>query len=60
MLLHCNGDMAEMEALADVAPPLAGKGEKRAAAALCARRKPAAGVCGGDRQRLQNLLARAP
>ena len=34
MLLHCNGDMAEMMAVASAAPPLAGAAKRRAAAAL--------------------------
>lgn len=34
MLLHCNGDMAEMEAVAAGAPLLAGKAKRRAEAAL--------------------------
>ncbi|ALK09330.1 beta-N-acetylhexosaminidase [Blastochloris viridis] len=39
MLLHCNGEMAEMAEIAAVAPHLAGKAAARAATALaCARR----------------------
>lgn len=41
IVLHCNGDMAEMRAVAAVAPRLAGRAEQRAAAALAARRLPA-------------------
>ena len=33
VVLHCNGDMAEMRKVADAAQPLAGEGERRAAAA---------------------------
>jgi beta-N-acetylhexosaminidase len=40
MLLHCNGKMPEMLAVAAAAPPLAGQAGQRAAAAL-ALRKPA-------------------
>ncbi len=43
MILHCNGKMAEMLAVAAVAPQLAGEAAHRAAAAL-ALRKPAAPV----------------
>jgi beta-N-acetylhexosaminidase len=32
--LHCNGDLAEAEAVAKVAPPLSGKAQRRAEAAL--------------------------
>jgi beta-N-acetylhexosaminidase len=39
--LHCNGNLAEMEAVAAAAPVLAGTGARRAAAALAARRAPA-------------------
>jgi len=41
MALHCNGNLAEMEAVAAAAPVLAGTAAKRAAAALAARRAPA-------------------
>ncbi|WP_296597619.1 beta-N-acetylhexosaminidase [Phenylobacterium sp.] len=40
VVLHCNGDMAEMQAVVAGAGPLAGKAAERAGAAL-ARRKPA-------------------
>jgi beta-N-acetylhexosaminidase len=40
VVLHCNGDMAEMEAVAAAVPTLVGKAERRAAAALAAKRKP--------------------
>jgi beta-N-acetylhexosaminidase len=43
VVLHCNGDMNEMRAVADAAPVLAGEAARRAAAAL-ARRKPAASI----------------
>jgi beta-N-acetylhexosaminidase len=39
VVLHCNGNMDEMRAVAGAVPPLAGKAEGRAAAALAARRK---------------------
>jgi beta-N-acetylhexosaminidase len=40
MALHCNGNLAEMQAVADAAPELAGVPARRAAAALAARRAP--------------------
>lgn len=40
MLLHCNGDMAEMQAIAEVTPALSGEAEKRAARAEAARSTP--------------------
>jgi beta-N-acetylhexosaminidase len=43
VVLHCNGDMAEMAAVAGEAPPLAGKAARLAEAALAAR-KPAAPI----------------
>ncbi|MDK9697488.1 MAG: beta-N-acetylhexosaminidase [Siculibacillus sp.] len=40
LALHCNGDLAEMRAVAENAPPLAGRAAERAARALAARRAP--------------------
>ena len=40
MLLHCGGDMGEMEQVAAAAGPLGGKAMRRAKQALKARRKP--------------------
>jgi len=40
ILLHCNGDMAEMTAVAAAAPRLAGRSAERAARAEAARRSP--------------------
>ncbi|MEL6236031.1 MAG: glycoside hydrolase family 3 protein [Pseudomonadota bacterium] len=37
LVLHCNGDMAQMEAVAEATPRLAGRAADRAAAALAAR-----------------------
>jgi beta-N-acetylhexosaminidase len=37
MVLHCNGDIAEMRAVAAAAPPLAGEARRRADAALAAK-----------------------
>jgi len=42
IVLHCNGELAEMEAVASAAPVLAGQAAVRAAAALSARMAPAA------------------
>ena len=41
LALHCNGNLAEMEAVAAAAPELAGRAADRAATALAARRTPA-------------------
>jgi beta-N-acetylhexosaminidase len=43
VVLHCNGEMDEMRAVAAEAPPLAGEAERRADAALAAK-KPAAPI----------------
>jgi beta-N-acetylhexosaminidase len=43
LVLHCNGKMPEMRAVAAAVPPLAGEASRRAAAAL-AMRKPAAPI----------------
>ncbi len=40
IVLHCNGEMADMEAIAAVAPALTGPAQARAEAALAARRPP--------------------
>ncbi len=40
IVLHCNGDMAEMVAVASEAPLLAGDAASRAAAALAAKKRP--------------------
>jgi beta-N-acetylhexosaminidase len=42
VVLHCNGDMAEMDAVAAAAPMLQGEAARRAAAALARRQPPAA------------------
>jgi beta-N-acetylhexosaminidase len=42
IVLHCNGDMAEMQAVAGAAPLLQGEAAQRAAAALARRQPPAA------------------
>jgi beta-N-acetylhexosaminidase len=43
MVLHCNGNLAEMRQVAEAAPLLAGAAARRADAALAAR-KPASGI----------------
>jgi len=40
ILLHCNGRLEEMHAVAAEAPVLAGDAQRRAMAALASRRKP--------------------
>jgi len=40
VVLHCNGDLDEMTAVAGAAPPLAGEAATRAAAALAQRKAP--------------------
>jgi beta-N-acetylhexosaminidase len=40
LVLHCNGQLEEMHAVADSVPPLGGRAGERAAAALAARRPP--------------------
>ena len=58
--LHCNGDLAEMEAVAEVAPVLSGDGARRAAAALRRLgREPNGFDSAQARVELDALLARA-
>jgi beta-N-acetylhexosaminidase len=54
VVLHCNGNMDEMRAVADAVPPLAGKSEARAVAALAARRKSTRAI---DPAALRNAFA---
>ena len=59
VVLHCNGKMPEMLAVAAVAPRLAGQAAGRATAAL-AMRKPAARIdVATERARFLNLMAGA-
>jgi beta-N-acetylhexosaminidase len=44
VILHCNGRIDEMRAVADAVPPLAGDAARRAAAALARRRRPRRGI----------------
>ena len=56
IVLHCNGDLAEMSAVADACPVLAGPAATRAAAALARRRAPAAIDRDAARRRLAALI----
>lgn len=47
IVLHCNGDMDEMRAVAQAVPELTGKAARRCASALAGRKEPAPGF---DRQ----------
>ena len=59
VVLHCNGKMPEMLAVAAAAPQLAGEAARRATAAL-AMRKPAAPIdVAAERARFLNLMAGA-
>ncbi|MCO5129642.1 MAG: beta-N-acetylhexosaminidase [Xanthobacteraceae bacterium] len=58
--LHCNGNLAEMRAVADETPWLAGEARARAAAAVAARSAPDAGFdIAAGRAELAALIARA-
>ncbi|WP_306250358.1 beta-N-acetylhexosaminidase [Parvularcula sp. IMCC14364] len=56
MLLHCNGNMDEMQAVADVAPVLAGKAQGRAQAALDQLAAPRTFEKATEEQRFAELL----
>jgi beta-N-acetylhexosaminidase len=62
MALHCNGRLAEMQAVAGAVPILAGDAERRAKAALAARRAPEPFDAAAARAAFADLLAgrRAP
>jgi len=57
IVLHCNGRMEEMQAVAAAAPPLAGAAERRARRALGARAKPRDIDLGEARKMFAALLA---
>ncbi len=57
MVLHCNGDIAEMREVAEVAPALAGEAARRASAALAARRTPEPADIGALRREFASLTA---
>jgi beta-N-acetylhexosaminidase len=59
LVLHCNGELAEMEAVAGAAPMLAGEALRRADAALAARRAPVAFDAADARQAFAAMLADA-
>ena len=56
MLLHCNGQLDEMEVLAAVTPTLSGPALERAERALAARRAPAPLDVAAARAQLERLL----
>jgi beta-N-acetylhexosaminidase len=57
MVLHCNGEMPEMRAVAAVVPELAGEAARRAAAALAARRPAAPFDMAASRAEFSRLMA---
>jgi beta-N-acetylhexosaminidase len=59
VVLHCNGDLAEMRAVAGEAPQLAGDALRRADAALAARCAPDALDVNAARARFAGLIAGA-
>jgi beta-N-acetylhexosaminidase len=59
MVLHCNGKMPEMRAVATAAPQLAGEAARRAAAALAARIPAAPIDIAASRAEFFNLMAGA-
>jgi beta-N-acetylhexosaminidase len=60
MILHCNGKLDEMRAVASVVPELAGNAAERADAALAARRKPDAFDGEASRVVFKSMLAGEP
>jgi beta-N-acetylhexosaminidase len=56
MVLHCNGELAEMRAVAAAVPALAGAAARRAAAALAAKRRPAPFDVAAGRAEFARLL----
>ncbi|HZC55988.1 MAG TPA: beta-N-acetylhexosaminidase [Xanthobacteraceae bacterium] len=59
VVLHCNGKMSEMTAVAAAAPVLAGEAARRAAAALAARQPAAPIDIAASRAEFSNLMAGA-
>jgi beta-N-acetylhexosaminidase len=59
MVLHCNGKMPEMMAVAAETPPLSGEAARRADAALAARKAPATIDLAARRSEFFNLMAGA-
>jgi beta-N-acetylhexosaminidase len=60
VVLHCNGDLAEMTEVAASVPPLSGEAARRADAALAARRAPSSLDLAAARAEFAALLARQP
>ncbi len=58
MVLHCNGELAEMRAVAAAVPELAGAAAQRATAALAQKRKPVPIDLAASRAEFARLLAR--
>jgi beta-N-acetylhexosaminidase len=56
MVLHCNGELAEMHAVAAAAPVLAGEAARRAAAALASKRRPAPFDVAAGRTKFSSLM----
>jgi beta-N-acetylhexosaminidase len=59
VVLHCNGQLDEMRAVAGEAPKLAGEAKRRADAALAARRAPNGFDVAAARERFAGLMASA-
>jgi len=59
VVLHCNGKLDEMQAVAGESPPLAGDAARRADAALAARRKPTEFDVAAAREEFAALMASA-
>ena len=59
VVLHCNGDMAEMTAVASATPPLSGAAARRAARAEAARRQPGPADIAAAVERYQELTGEA-
>jgi beta-N-acetylhexosaminidase len=56
MILHCNGEPAEMRAVAGAVPALAGAAARRAAAALASKRRPTAFDVAAGRAEFSRLM----
>jgi beta-N-acetylhexosaminidase len=56
VVLHCNGDMNEMQAVAAAAPTLAGEALRRADAALASKRPPAPIDIGASRTAFRTMM----
>ncbi|MDQ2953747.1 MAG: beta-N-acetylhexosaminidase [Pseudomonadota bacterium] len=60
IVLHCNGEMAQMREVAAAAPVLAGEAGRRAEAALARRLKPSGFDVAAARSRFGHLMGHAP